>query len=37
MKCLITLAVIELGVLAWMAYQIYQLCTLACAVGAYGW
>jgi hypothetical protein len=36
MKWLVILA-IEAGILGWMSYQIYQLCTLACAVGAYGW
>lgn len=33
----IVLALIELGVLAWMAYQIYQLHMIAGPVGTYGW
>ena len=36
MKWFVILAV-EIGIIAWMAYQIYQLCEMACAVGKYGW
>ena len=34
---LIAASLVCLAIIGWLGYEIYQLCIMACAVGAHGW